>query len=382
MLDPELALETHAREELGIDPRRLGDPLQAAVASFLAFALGAFLPLIPWLVRSRPDGDPVVGRPRGGRRPHRRGRALPLHRAVVAVVGGPTAAHLRGGRRDHLRHRPSGRNRLRPLPRPWDRAACAVPGPAGPAVVDGTSLVGRQLGEIGPVHVVIDEPHAPVQVGGGLVVAVDVEHAHGEALTGQPVQPGLGQGPTPPPAVEVRVDTDHVDLAHRRFGRGMDLGPTRTGQPTTLARSRNPSGSNQGSSRVRAGWPGPSAPARDGEAKARLLVASQASSSSPGRKGRVSSGRPASPGRRRERKRAAHLDQFALDGEPVGLGPARRRRRRPRSPRAGGARPRSAAPGQRRVEQRLGHDGTAEVGRIHHELMAWLIRFRSRATWA
>jgi VIT1/CCC1 family predicted Fe2+/Mn2+ transporter len=49
MLDPDLALETHAREELGIDPRRLGNPYQAAVASFLAFALGAFLPLIPWL---------------------------------------------------------------------------------------------------------------------------------------------------------------------------------------------------------------------------------------------------------------------------------------------------------------------------------------------
>ena len=49
MLDPELALETHAREELGIDPGRLGDPYQAAAASFFAFALGAFLPLIPWL---------------------------------------------------------------------------------------------------------------------------------------------------------------------------------------------------------------------------------------------------------------------------------------------------------------------------------------------
>jgi vacuolar iron transporter family protein len=54
MLDPELALETHAREELGIDPRRLGDPYQAAVASFLAFALGAFLPLIPWLFAHGP----------------------------------------------------------------------------------------------------------------------------------------------------------------------------------------------------------------------------------------------------------------------------------------------------------------------------------------
>jgi VIT1/CCC1 family predicted Fe2+/Mn2+ transporter len=46
--DPNLALETHAREELGIDPSELGSPVQAAVSSFLAFAAGAVLPLVPW----------------------------------------------------------------------------------------------------------------------------------------------------------------------------------------------------------------------------------------------------------------------------------------------------------------------------------------------
>ncbi|MDP9070643.1 MAG: VIT1/CCC1 transporter family protein [Actinomycetota bacterium] len=50
MRDPELALETHAREELGIDPEELGSPVQASVSSFLAFAFGAVLPLIPWFV--------------------------------------------------------------------------------------------------------------------------------------------------------------------------------------------------------------------------------------------------------------------------------------------------------------------------------------------
>lgn len=50
MRDPEVALETHAREELGIDPRSLGSPLQAAASSFATFALGALIPLIPWLV--------------------------------------------------------------------------------------------------------------------------------------------------------------------------------------------------------------------------------------------------------------------------------------------------------------------------------------------
>ena len=46
--DPELALETHAREELGINPGSLGSPVKAAVSSFLAFAIGALVPLVPW----------------------------------------------------------------------------------------------------------------------------------------------------------------------------------------------------------------------------------------------------------------------------------------------------------------------------------------------
>ena len=48
MADPELALETHAREELGIDPGELGSPVQAAVSSFVAFAAGAVVPVVPW----------------------------------------------------------------------------------------------------------------------------------------------------------------------------------------------------------------------------------------------------------------------------------------------------------------------------------------------
>jgi vacuolar iron transporter family protein len=48
MRDPDLALETHAREELGIDPNALGSPVGAAASSFVAFALGAIVPLLPW----------------------------------------------------------------------------------------------------------------------------------------------------------------------------------------------------------------------------------------------------------------------------------------------------------------------------------------------
>jgi len=48
--DPEQALEIHAREELGIDPGDLPSPAVAAVSSFGSFALGALLPVLPYLL--------------------------------------------------------------------------------------------------------------------------------------------------------------------------------------------------------------------------------------------------------------------------------------------------------------------------------------------
>jgi VIT1/CCC1 family predicted Fe2+/Mn2+ transporter len=48
--DPDRALEVHAREELGIDPEDLPSPLVAAGSSFVSFAVGALLPLLPYLL--------------------------------------------------------------------------------------------------------------------------------------------------------------------------------------------------------------------------------------------------------------------------------------------------------------------------------------------
>lgn len=48
--DPERALDTLAREELGLNPDELGSPWQAAIASFLAFGCGAMIPLAPFAV--------------------------------------------------------------------------------------------------------------------------------------------------------------------------------------------------------------------------------------------------------------------------------------------------------------------------------------------
>lgn len=45
--NPEVALETLAREELGLDPDQLGNPWTAAISSFLAFGFGALIPLLP-----------------------------------------------------------------------------------------------------------------------------------------------------------------------------------------------------------------------------------------------------------------------------------------------------------------------------------------------
>ena len=52
MSDPETALEVHAREELGVNPRSLGSPTWAAAASFVTFALGALVPLVPFFFTS------------------------------------------------------------------------------------------------------------------------------------------------------------------------------------------------------------------------------------------------------------------------------------------------------------------------------------------
>ena len=47
--DPEHALDTLAREELGLNPAELGSPWTAAGSSFVAFILGAFVPVLPYL---------------------------------------------------------------------------------------------------------------------------------------------------------------------------------------------------------------------------------------------------------------------------------------------------------------------------------------------
>jgi VIT1/CCC1 family predicted Fe2+/Mn2+ transporter len=76
--DPDRAVATHVREELGIDPDDLPSPRTAAAASFAAFTVGALLPLSPFLL-----GYPVL-------------KVALAIAGVSAVLGGAAVAKLTG----------------------------------------------------------------------------------------------------------------------------------------------------------------------------------------------------------------------------------------------------------------------------------------------
>jgi VIT1/CCC1 family predicted Fe2+/Mn2+ transporter len=76
MAQPEVALDFMAREELGLNPDDLGSPWGAAISSFLAFAGGAAVPLLPYIFLS---GTAAML------------AALVLAGIVIVTVGGFTA---------------------------------------------------------------------------------------------------------------------------------------------------------------------------------------------------------------------------------------------------------------------------------------------------
>jgi len=57
--DPDRALDTLAREELGLNPDELGSPWGAAISSFVSFSLGASLPVMPYVLLS--GGNAFLG---------------------------------------------------------------------------------------------------------------------------------------------------------------------------------------------------------------------------------------------------------------------------------------------------------------------------------
>jgi len=57
--DPAKALDTLAREELGLNPEDLGSPWGVAISSFLSFAAGALVPLLPFFALGGERALPV-----------------------------------------------------------------------------------------------------------------------------------------------------------------------------------------------------------------------------------------------------------------------------------------------------------------------------------
>ncbi len=58
--DPDRALKTMAIEELGLNPDELASPPAAAVSSFVAFAAGAMVPLLPFFISPGPVALPAA----------------------------------------------------------------------------------------------------------------------------------------------------------------------------------------------------------------------------------------------------------------------------------------------------------------------------------
>lgn len=114
MRDPELALEVHAREELGIDPFDLGSPARAALASFLSFSVGALIPLVPWFF-----ADGGVG-------------------VALSIIAGSVGALLVGAGLARFTRRPAWASALRQLA--IAVAAAAVTYAVGAAIGAGTSV--------------------------------------------------------------------------------------------------------------------------------------------------------------------------------------------------------------------------------------------------
>jgi VIT1/CCC1 family predicted Fe2+/Mn2+ transporter len=74
--DPRQALETLTREELGLNPGELGSPWGAAIYSFVSFALGSALPLLPYVF---------------WRGPHALGAAIGVSALALFLVGATTS---------------------------------------------------------------------------------------------------------------------------------------------------------------------------------------------------------------------------------------------------------------------------------------------------
>ncbi len=125
--DPDRVLGVHVREELGLDAGDLPSATLAAVTSFLSFAVGALLPVLPYLFGATSMGPALVAD--AGRTVPVRGLRHPADAEDVVVRRRPSGPRRRGRRDRDLRLRRRRRRRhrlsaLRPAVRVTDRFRC------------------------------------------------------------------------------------------------------------------------------------------------------------------------------------------------------------------------------------------------------------------
>ncbi len=97
MTHPEHALDTLAREELGLNPDDLGSPWGAAASSFAAFGVGALVPLLPFLLSAAGGGAIRIAILLTAASLFGVGMALSLFTGRNAVLGGLRMVAIGGG---------------------------------------------------------------------------------------------------------------------------------------------------------------------------------------------------------------------------------------------------------------------------------------------
>lgn len=93
--DPAKALDTLAREELGLNPDDLGSPIGAAVSSFAAFSIGSLIPLVPFFFTA--DGATTIAALLSGGSLFIVGAVLSLFTGRGAIRGGLRMVLIGGG---------------------------------------------------------------------------------------------------------------------------------------------------------------------------------------------------------------------------------------------------------------------------------------------
>ena len=156
-------------------------PWQAAAASFVTFALGAFIPLAAVAVHLGDGGHRAVGRAR---------RRWPRSWSASCWPASPSGPVVVSA----LRQLAVTVGRGRRSPSGWARPS--APASAERAGRAGGVTVGR-LAAVRAVDVVDGEAERAVERDGGLVGGVGVEHPDGDAAAGQRLQPGHRERPAP-----------------------------------------------------------------------------------------------------------------------------------------------------------------------------------------